>query len=140
MDRDEFDDDVHEQLDAEDTLDTTHPADPLDEGYSAAERPWAVTGWGTTAREEASGESLDARLARELADPDEALDSDGLGDAYDTDGELLDDEVGDARSGRLVALPDDGANVDLYARDIGIDGAGASAEEAAMHTIPLEDT
>ncbi|MDQ0380912.1 DUF5709 domain-containing protein [Amycolatopsis thermophila] len=137
MDRDEIDDDVYEQLDASDTLDTTGPADPLDEGYSAAERPWGASGWGTTAREEVTGEGLDARLARELAEGDDP-EGDGLGDAYDTDGELVDDEVGDARSGRLIALAD-GGDEDLYARDIGIDGAGASAEEAAMHTIPVEE-
>ncbi|WP_191249336.1 DUF5709 domain-containing protein [Amycolatopsis deserti] len=138
MDRDEIDDDVYEQLDASDTLDTRGPADPLDEGYSPAERPWAVRSWGTTAREEAAGESLDARLAREVGE-DSLAEGDGLGDTLDTDGELLDDEVGDARTGRLVALADGEAEVDLYARDIGVDGAAASAEEAAMHTIPVDD-
>jgi hypothetical protein len=46
--------------------------------------------------------------------------------------------VGDARTGRLVA-PDAGSHEDvtkeLLAEDVGVDGAGASAEEAAMHTI-----
>ncbi|UQS25436.1 DUF5709 domain-containing protein [Amycolatopsis thermalba] len=136
MDRDEID--FAGQLDALDTLDTRGPADPLDEGYSPAERPWAAQGWGTTPREEATGESLDARLAREVGElgPDEG---DGLGDTLDTDGELRDDEVGDARTGRLIALADGETEVDLYARDIGVDGAAASAEEAAMHTIPAED-
>ncbi|AIJ24096.1 DUF5709 domain-containing protein [Amycolatopsis methanolica] len=138
MDRDEIDDDVYEQLDASDTLDTRGPADPLDEGYSAAERPWATQDWGTTAREEATGEELSARLAREVAESG-ADEGDGLGDAYDTDGELLDDEVGDSRTGRLIALAGGEAEVDLYARDIGIDGAGASAEEAAMHTIRIDE-
>ena len=67
MDRDEIDDDVFEQLDAEDTLDNTGVGDPLDEGYSPGERPLAVDDWGTTAREEAEGESLDGRLARVTA-------------------------------------------------------------------------
>ncbi|MCF6425521.1 MULTISPECIES: DUF5709 domain-containing protein [Amycolatopsis] len=138
MDRDEIDDDVYEQLDASDTLDTRGPDDPLDEGYSAAERPWASQGWGTTAREEATGEGLSERLAREVAES-ESDEGDGLGDTYDTDGELLDDEVGDARTGRLIALADGEAEVDLYARDIGVDGAGASAEEAAMHTIRIDE-
>ena len=47
-------------------------------------------------------------------------------------------EVGEERSGRLLA-PDEGAHEDvekdLVAEDEGIDGAGASAEEAAVHTI-----
>lgn len=151
MDRDEIDDDVFEQLDAGDTLDDTGPADPLDEGYSPAERPWAVDDWGTTAREEATGESLDRRLTRELPDAggDDPDDGDGLGDLTDTDGELRDDEVGDARSGRLVSNvdpagdPDNASGtdeeLDLFGTDIGVDGAGASAEEAAVHIVPRSD-
>jgi hypothetical protein len=149
MDRDEIDDDVFEQLDAADTLDVTGVADPLDEGYSPAERPWAVDDWGTTAREEATGESLDGRLAREVPDVDPLDDGDGLGDTTDSDGELIDDEVGAARSGRLVSesyIADDAASVggpewdaDLLAVDVGIDGAGASAEEAAVHIVSEPD-
>jgi hypothetical protein len=149
MDRDEVDDDVFEQLDAADTLDVTGVADPLDEGYSPAERPWAVDDWGTTAREEAAGESWDGRLARELPDVDPGDDGDGLGDATDSDGELIDNEVGGVRSGRLVSesyVADDAASVggpewdaDLLAVDVGIDGAGASAEEAAVHVIGDSD-
>jgi hypothetical protein len=64
---------------------------------------------------------------------------DGIGDICGTDGEPIDDEVGDERAGRLVA-PDEGSHEntesDLFASDIGLDGAGASAEEAAMHVIP----
>ena len=133
---DEFD---HEsdQLDSDDTLDDRGLADRLDEGYSPAERPWVGAGWGTTAREEATGESLDGRLARELGDGDPDV-GDDLGDSSDSDGELLDDEVGARRSGRLVAQDMGGApdsDEELYAIDIGIDGAGASAEEAAVHVV-----
>jgi uncharacterized protein DUF5709 len=133
------DDDIEDNadnglLDPEDTLEDR---DPLDEGYSPPEKPWAVNDWGTTAREEATDESLDGRLARELADLADD-DGDGLGDATDTDGELLDDEVGTYRAGRLVAT-DEGFGPDtdeeLYASDIGIDGGAASAEEAAIHVI-----
>ena len=140
-DPDEWD---HEsgQLGTEDTLDDRGVADPLDEGWSPPERPWVGDGWGVTAREEASGEPLDARLAREL--PDGASDEgDGLGDSSDTDGELWDDEVGDARSGRLVAADNGGArdgDDELWAQDVGIDGAGASAEEAAMHVVGERST
>jgi hypothetical protein len=131
-DRDEIDDDVHEQLDAGDTLEIGGPADWLDEGWSPPERPRGLDDWGVTAAEVAGHESLAARLARELP---ELLDDpgDGLGDASDTDGELIDDEVGTRRSGRLI----DGGDVDrgLFAVDAGIDGAGASAEEAAVHLV-----
>lgn len=137
MDPDEVDDDVFEQLDELDTLEGTGVTDPLDEGVSPPERPWAVNDWGTTSREEAEGEGLARRLARELpedwAGDDEG---DGLGDSRDSDGELLDDEVGDARSGRLAARDGDWAgDHELYAEDVGIDGAGASAEEAAVHLV-----
>ncbi len=129
-------------LEPEDTLDG--PAgvrDVLDTGWSPAERPWAVDDWGTTEAEESAGESLDGRLARELPDgsPDEG---DGLGDSSDTDGELLDDEVGDERAGRLVDSNDGGATDDdeeLWAQDQGIDGAAASAEEAAVHIVRDRD-
>ena len=50
-------------------------------------------------------------------------------------------EVGGERTGRLMA-PDEGAGEDvdseMIGEDEGIDGAGASAEEAAMHTIDDE--
>jgi hypothetical protein len=144
MDRDEIDDDVSEQLDAEDTLDYGGPNDPLDEGYSPAEKPWAVDDWGTTPAEEREGEDLDHRLARELPDVGAEDDGDGLGDSEDTDGELIDNEVGDARAGRLVIEPNTGEegeeqDIGLYAQDVGIDGAGASAEEAAIHLVPEDE-
>ena len=67
----------------------------------------------------------------------------GLGQAEaEADADILDGdvsgEVGGARTGRLMA-PDEGSHEDvdaeMTAEDEGIDGAGASAEEAAMHTI-----
>ncbi|WP_330456306.1 DUF5709 domain-containing protein [Streptomyces sp. NBC_00820] len=124
-------------LDVEDTLDFDGVGDPLDRGWSPPERPWAVEHDGVTAAERSAGETLDQRLAEEV--PDVATpDGDGIGDCSGTDGELLDDEVGDRRSGRLVA-PDEGAHEDeesaLVATDVGIDGAAASAEEAAMHVV-----
>ncbi|MFI8189443.1 DUF5709 domain-containing protein [Streptomyces sp. NPDC085946] len=128
-------------LDTEDTLAFEGTDDPLDPGWSPPERPWAVEHVGVTAAERLRGETLDQRLAEEL--PDVGVpDGDGLGDTQDTDGELLDNEVGARRSGRLVA-PDEGVHEDdepaLVARDVGIDGAAASAEEAAVHIVD-EDT
>ncbi|MGW5302941.1 DUF5709 domain-containing protein [Streptomyces griseoluteus] len=133
-------DDVPEDLgvlDVEDTLDDDRVGDPLDRGWSPPERPWAVEHTGVTAAERAVGETLDQRLSEEL--PDSAgLDGDGVGDSEGTDGELLDNEVGLRRSGRLVA-PDEGVHEDdesaLVATDVGIDGAAASAEEAPVHIV-----
>ena len=126
-------------LDVEDTLDFDGVDDPLDRGWSPPERPWAVEHSGVTASERLTGETLDQRLAEELPDaPAPDGDGDGIGDCSGTDGELLDNEVGHLRSGRLVA-PDEGAHEDeesaLVATDVGIDGAAASAEEAAMHIV-----
>ncbi|MGW2169198.1 DUF5709 domain-containing protein [Streptomyces sp. NPDC001705] len=124
-------------LDSEDTLEDDGVGDPLDRGWSPPERPWAVEHTGVTAAERHEGETLDQRLAEERPEQP-APEGDGLGDADGTDGELLDGEVGADRSGRLVA-PDEGAHEDeesaLVALDVGIDGAAASAEEAAMHVV-----
>ncbi|WP_435194226.1 DUF5709 domain-containing protein [Streptomyces sp. NRRL F-5630] len=125
------------QLDYEDTLLDPDVEDPLDEGYSPPERPLAVDKDGTALAESEERESLDQRLAEEVPDIGDPQ-GDGLGDALDTDGELRDDEVGEDRSGRLVA-PDEGlgpdTEKDLVASDVGIDGAAASAEEAAVHVV-----
>jgi hypothetical protein len=137
------DDDIEDNadtglLDPEDTLDDRNP---YDEGYSPPERAQAIDKWGTTASEVASGEDISARLAREVPDLSDD-DSDGLGDTNDTDGELIDDEVGSSRAGRLVATNEGfGADTDpeLYASDVGIDGGAASAEEAAIHVINPRD-
>jgi hypothetical protein len=79
-------------------------------------------------------ETLDERLAEEEPEVGAGLDKE--------DDDYLDDgEVGAVRSGRLVAQ-DEGAADDedseLWATDAGIDGAGASAEEAAMHVVDDE--
>jgi hypothetical protein len=100
---------------------------------------------GTTAAEQQAGETLDERLPRERPDIGVSAD-DGLGDATDTDGELVDIEAGELRSGRLVG-PDEGVRGRLdgmVGEDVGIDGGAASAEEAAVHVVqdadwPLEE-
>ena len=106
--------------------------DPLDEGYSPPENWSAGEGYGNTPLEEELGETLDMRLAQEEPEPDPYVEA-----AKDEDN-LDDGEVGDRRSGRLVA-PDQGLGEDvdseMYGTDVGIDGAGASAEEAAVHEI-----
>ncbi len=129
-------------LEQQDTLDDQDGVGSvLDTGWSPAERPWGVEDWGTTEREELAGESLAGRLSRELPDRRDP-EGDGLGDASDTDGELIDDEVGGRRAGRLVETLDGGwgdVEPELYALDVGIDGGSASAEEAAVHVVPEGD-
>lgn len=106
--------------------------EPLDEGYSPPEKWSAAQGYGNTPREEAQGESLDQRLAQEEPEPDP------YAEVEEGDEDLDDGEVGTTRAGRLVD-PDAGLGPDeeatLVGDDVGIDGAGASAEEAAMHII-----
>lgn len=125
-------------LSAEESLDDDDLDLDPDEGYSPPERPLGVSAWGVTAFEAGVHEDLAHRLAREVPDVGDADYGDGIGDAFDTDGEPIDDQVGDARSGRLVLSDVDAADPrsDFRARDVGIDGAGASAEEAAVHVVP----
>ena len=129
-------------LSAEESLDDEETGEDLDEGYSPAERPLGVSAWGTTAAEESGYESLDRRLSRGIPELSTAEDGDGLGDSSDTDGELIDDQVGDSRAGRLVSadFDADDPGSDYRAIDVGIDGAGASAEEAAIHVVPDGDS
>jgi Family of unknown function (DUF5709) len=144
-----------EVRDAYDTLDGNPGDDPLDRGVITPERWSDAIRFGTTAEEEEEGESLDQLLAEEEPDPALELDDDlddedeqraeditGDYDAgdEDVDGLLLDEPS--PRAGRLVA-EDEGAHVsaeaDLVARDVGIDGGAASAEEAAVHVVDDDD-
>jgi hypothetical protein len=116
-------------LDASDTLEGDPGDDPLDTGIAPPDRWSAGEGFGTTPAEERQGESLDQLLAEEEPDVDPYAEGDPADDAVPGD-------VQDARSGRLVA-EDEGAHPDaepdLVARDVGIDGGAAGAEEAAVH-------
>jgi hypothetical protein len=145
--------------DSTDTLDGPPGDDPLDRGVVPPERWSAGIRYGTTEEEQAEGESLDQLLAEEEPDeteeeledalelddeePEDVEDFDEDDDAgdEDVDGLLLDDGP-DPRAGRLVA-EDEGAHPDeeedLVARDVGIDGGGATAEEAAMHVVEEDD-
>ena len=140
--------DEEDQLQAEDTLDDRGVDDLLDEGYSPPERPLGVDAFGTTLAEQRQGENIEQRLAHEMPDPNNASsesleDADMVGgddpDAIAAEDDFLGDgEVGDRRSGRLIA-PDEGSHEDtesdMVAKDVGRDGGGSSAEEAAMHII-----
>lgn len=126
--------DDEDQLQPEDSLVDRGVDDALDEGYSPPEKWSAAEGYGNTPAEEHAGETLDQRIAQEEPEPDPYQ-------AAEEEGEHVGGEVGGARSGRLVAedqgLVED-EEADLVADDVGIDGAGASAEEAAVHVIDEE--
>jgi uncharacterized protein DUF5709 len=145
-----------EDYEVEDSTDTLQGApgdDPLDRGVVPPERWSAGMRFGSTADEQASGESLDQLLAEEEPDTPFDVDDDLPEDTEDDDEDedeaeeyvdgLLLDNGPDPRAGRLVA-EDEGAHPDeeedLVARDAGIDGGGATAEEAAMHVVEDDDT
>jgi Family of unknown function (DUF5709) len=143
-----------EDYEVEDSTDTLQGApgdDPLDRGVVPPERWSAGMRFGSTADEQASGESLDQLLAEEEPDTPFDVDDDLPEDTEDEDEDeaeeyvdgLLLDNGPDPRAGRLVA-EDEGAHPDeeedLVARDAGIDGGGATAEEAAMHVVEDDDT
>lgn len=118
--------DDEDQLQPEDTLDDRGVADVLDEGISPPDREPRHLRNAPTGQEQLEGESLEERLAQEEPEPDR----------YEQAG--LDSGPADERAGRLVA-PDEGLGDDVerdeVAEDVGIDGGGASAEEAAVHVI-----
>jgi hypothetical protein len=121
-----------DQLQPEDTLDDRGVDDVLDEGYSPPERE------PDHLRHPEGGESIEVRLDEEEPEVWARVEEEADADILDGD---VGGEVGGARTGRLLA-PDEGSHEDvdseLVAEDEGIDGAGASAEEAAMHTIDDE--
>jgi hypothetical protein len=153
------------QPEALDTIDPGDPAAAVENLYDTSwvppDRPPKHGDFGTTLAEEREGESLDARLAEEEPDVSDGLggiDEAAAAARLATEADAEDPEVEaalradggdtdfpapsfaetDPRSGRLVeedegAHPDD--EPDLVARDVGISGAGASAEEAAMHVV-----
>ena len=132
--------DDEDQLQPGDTLDDGDLTDVLDRGYSPPDRaPKGYDDYPTEA-ERLQGESLDEKLAEEEPDIDPYAEAEADEDEDHEDENALDEQLGldeaDDRTGRLVRL-DDGLGEDVdsqeVALDVGIDGAGASAEEAAMH-------
>ena len=146
--------DDDDQLQPEDTLVDRGIDDVLDEGFSPPDYPPSGARRGLTAEEQRGGESLDERLSEEVPDswnaedPIDEIERDSdarSGEGWrphesDSSAEFPEDtdDVGGRRSGRLVA-PDEGSGLDVtseeVAFDVGIDGAGASAEEAAVHIV-----
>ena len=141
---DETDQLDQDQLQPETSLEDRGVADFLDEGYSPPEKPSVMIRKG-------DHETLDERLAEEVpedeGEPDAApqidlntadLSADNVTVDELSEEDLDDGEVGRLRAGRLVD-PNEGSGADvdseLYGEDVGIDGAAASAEEAAVHVI-----
>lgn len=136
--------DDEDQLQPGDTLDDGDLTDVLDRGFSPPDRaPKGYDDYPTEA-ERLQGESLDEKLAEEEPDVDPYAEEDEDSDHEDEN--ALDEQLGldeaDERTGRLVQ-PDEGLGEDTdkqeLAQDVGIDGAGASAEEAAMHVTREPD-
>jgi Family of unknown function (DUF5709) len=135
--------------DAYDSLVGDPGDDPLDAGVITPQHWTAGMRFGTTASEQQDGESLDQMLSAEEPDIEaedredqgqEPVEDEDAGD-QDVDGLLLDDGP-DPRAGRLVA-EDEGigpeTEPDLVARDAGIDGGAATAEESALHVVDEDD-
>jgi Family of unknown function (DUF5709) len=142
-----------EVLDSFDTLAGAPGDDPLDRGVATPERWSAGMRFGSTAREQQAGESLDQLLAEE--EPDSGLEpEDDRPDGVLWDGNAADDDINrfagdgpDRRAGRLITPAADGAwdvyrawDTEATARDVGSDGGGATAEEAALHYLEDGDT
>ena len=120
-----------DQLQPEDTLDDRGVDDILDEGISPPEELRGSKAKGVTPAEAVEGETIEDRIRQE--EPEVWEDAEAESDAEILDGPVG-GEVGEERAGRLMATDDD-VEQDLVAEDEGIDGAGASAEEAAVHTL-----
>lgn len=132
--------DDEDQLQPGDTLDDSDLSDVLDRGFSPPDRPpWSYEHYPTPA-EQRRGERLDERLAMEVPEVDPWVEDSRRGDDTEDDPNALDEQLGldepDRRAGRIMQ-PDQGYGDDVDGQevgiDVGIDGAGASAEEAAMH-------
>lgn len=143
--------DDEDQLQPEDTLEQGGADDVLDEGYSPPDRLHGSLAHGVTAEEQARDETIEERIHQEVPeegtaygapDDESGLDEERLGGDDPDSIAAYDDWLGDEESvepaGRIVA-PDEGLagddEKDLVAEDLGVDGAGASAEEAAMHVV-----
>ncbi|GAA2178738.1 DUF5709 domain-containing protein [Brooklawnia cerclae] len=135
----EFAPDASEQLDqigpAESLVDRGVD-DVLDEGYTPPDHWSPAQGFGSTPAEMRQGETIEQRVVQEVPEEDPRK----LTGRWNPNGESR--EVGSKRAGRLVDTQGgvgEDTESEVLARDVGIDGAGASAEEAAMHIIDESD-
>lgn len=126
-----------DQLSRWDSLIDRGVDDLLDEGYTAPEGWSPAQGFGNTAAEMKQGETIEQRIAQEV--PETAPNK--LKGPWNPYGESR--EVGSKRAGRLVdaggGLAAEDRESEALATDVGIDGAAASAEEAAMYIISEDD-
>ncbi len=126
---------------ASDTLEGNPGDDPLDRGVAAPER-WSA-GTKYALRGEEDSESLDELLSEEEPDAFGQADDDSWDEnATGQDVRRLERDEDAEPRGRLVAPAEDtddlgdtllDSEADEVARDAGIDGGAASAEEAAVH-------
>ncbi|WP_246861432.1 DUF5709 domain-containing protein [Nocardioides sp. SYSU D00065] len=145
------DDETQPQSTGDSLVDDRGLAEPLDEGYSPPEKWSAGQGFGNTPLEESQGESLEQRVGQEVPEPDpyevaeeeaERGDLAALVPQEDVAGGAETDDVDGMRAGRLVATDEgvrEDTDKDLVATDVGIDGAAAGAEEAAVHVVEDPD-
>ncbi|KJY34171.1 DUF5709 domain-containing protein [Streptomyces katrae] len=146
------------QPDMENALGEPDLDQTLDSGYSPPDRPLAAGRHGTTAGEQRAGESLDQRLAQEQPEADGADAGLGSEEAPGDDlggeggggpggsGDMTGDPHGDGstagreRAGRMASAEEGPPvrHLSVLARDTGVDGGAASAEEAAVHVVEEE--
>lgn len=119
------------QLSPSDTLIDDDVDDALDRGYSPPDRYSESQHYGTTAWEEEHRETIDQRLSQEEPDTDPYAEDDAT---PPEDGEI-EPQSGRDRAGRIG----EDSESDVYGRDVGVDGAAASAEEAAVHVMTDEE-
>ncbi|MDR1806647.1 MAG: DUF5709 domain-containing protein [Propionibacteriaceae bacterium] len=119
-----------DQLQPDATLIDRGVGDVLDEGFIAPDNWSVLQTYGNTAAEMRQGESIDRQVAAEVPEPTEERPRWRPEPGQES-------QVGGRRAGRLVAVSGTGydPSPDTLAEEVGIDGGGASAEEAAMHII-----
>lgn len=131
------DNDQLAQLSTADSLIDRGVADPLDEGYVAPDHWSPAQGYGNTPAEMARNETIEQRLPQEEPEPRPEEHE----RHWNPGGESR--QVGNRRAGRLVASGVGPGGEDQesqsLAKDVGISGGAASAEEAAMHIIEDDD-
>jgi hypothetical protein len=137
-----------EVLDATDTLAGSPGDDPLDRGVVPPERWSRAIRYDSTPADQQAARSLDGLLSAE--EPDISLDQNNPAqhdDGWDENAteddivRLARDNGPDLRAGRLTLddeTPQLIPNADYVAYDAGVDGGGATAEEAAIHLLDDE--
>lgn len=138
----------YEVLDANDTLIGRPGDDPLERGVATPDR-WSA-GVRYALEGEEDEESLDELLGEE--EPDAADDTDAQSWDENVTGQEIarfEEEDDEPRAGRLVSPDEDTDDVsetlvvdredEAVARDAGIDGGAATAEEAALHVVDEPD-